>query len=345
MVALLLDAVSMAYPSGAGLDHLSLRVEEGEAVTLLGASGSGKTTALRVIAGLEKPDSGDVLFDGIRVNDVSPAERDLAMVFQDNVLFPFMDVRHNVAFPLEIRHVPEAEIARRVEAETRATRIAGLLERKPHELSAGEQQLAQIARAMVRRPGVFLIDEPFGRLDPITTRRMRAELKLMQQGYAVTTVYATHDYEDAMVMSDRIVVLDEGRVLQIEEPMAIYERPAHLAVATLFGGPPMALIASEVEDGVARIGELAITTGDVRDGSVVVGVRPEHWTVSKAGLSGEVGRTYNDGDHDYATISTIAGAITIRNDQGVATGERIHLRPDHFHVFDAETGWAVHHSR
>lgn len=217
------------------LRSVTLDIADGTVVGVVGPSGSGKTTLLRVIAGLDVPDEGTVRFDGVDVTRASPAARDVAMVFQSPVLMPRRDVGRNVAFPLEIRHLPPSEVADRVRAEVRALHIEHLLRRAPTELSAGEQQVVQIARSLVRVPAVLLLDEPLALVDPAARARLRAELKMLQDGYGVTTVVATNDHVEAMVLPHRLVVLEAGSVVQVGTPLAVYHDPATLAAATATG--------------------------------------------------------------------------------------------------------------
>lgn len=342
MVSLLLDGVSLDHETGPALQHVTLRVDDGEALAVLGQSGSGKTSLLRIIAGLETPSTGDVLFDGTRMNEVDPAARDLAMVFQDGALFPHMTVGGNVSFPLVVRQTRPREIVRRVEAETRAKGIARLLDRHPNQLSAGEQHLTQMARAMIRRPHVLLIDEPFARLDPVSKSRMRAELRAIQQGYAVTTVYATHDYEDAMGMADRVAVLEKGKILQVGVPEEIYEHPRHVSVASIVGSPPMNMFEGIASGGIVKVGELEMPGGEGIEGDVLVGVRPHHWALAEDGIPGQVGRIYRYGRGSFAKVDTVLGEITVRFDDELPTeATSVGLHPLRFHVFDKATGRAV----
>lgn len=346
MVTVLLDAVTVRFESGTtAVESLTLRIEEGEAVALLGPSGSGKTTVLRALAGLTEPESGDVMFDMKRMNDVRPADRNLGMVFQDNVLFPKMNVRRNVGFPLSVRRRPAREIASRVEAETRAAGIANLLERNPHQLSAGQQQIVQIARAMVRRPDLLLVDEPFARLDPIGSGKLRTELRLVQSGYGVTALYATHNYVDAMGLADRVAILDEGRIRQVGTPSEIYEEPADMFVAAFVGSPQMGFLEGSAASGGVDVGEMYVSSPGRVPRNPVVGVRPESWAIGDSGIEGVVSRAYPQGPDFYALVVTPAGTVTVRlEDEHLSAGERVHLRPGAYHVFDSVSGRAVHHS-
>lgn len=227
------------------LGGVDLDVGDGELMAVVGVSGSGKTTLLRVIAGLDPVASGSVLMDGRDVTDLDPGSRDVAMVFQFPHLLPHRNVGRNVAFPLEVRRQTVDEIRTRVGAEARALHIETLLERSPNELAAGEAQLVQIARALVRVPRVLLLDEPLARLDAHVRERMRRELRMLQRGYGVTTVLATNDPVEAMAMSDRLAVLDAGRVVQVGPPLEVYRSPVSLLVARLTG--PLAITVLEVE--------------------------------------------------------------------------------------------------
>lgn len=239
MASITFRSVSVRFGSGSSavdaLDRVHLAVDDGELVTVVGASGSGKTTLLRALAGLDRVSSGSVLMDGADVTCLDPGRRDLAMVFQVPHLLPNRSVGRNVAFPLELRHVAIEEIRARVSAEARALHIETLLERSPDQLSAGEAQLVQIARAMVRVPSALLLDEPLARLDPQVRERMRRELRLLQQGYGVTVLLTTNDPVEALAMGDRLVVLDAGRVAQVGVPIEVYRDPRSLIAAQLTG--------------------------------------------------------------------------------------------------------------
>lgn len=217
------------------LRGVDLDVGDGEMVVVVGASGAGKTTLLRVVAGLDPVAAGSVLMDGADVTAADPGTRDVAMVFQYPRLLPDRNVGRNVAFPLEVRQQTAEEIRTRVGAEARALHIEALLERSPEHLSVGEAQLVQIARALVRVPAVLLLDEPLARLDAQVRERMRRELRMLQQGYGVTTLVTTNDWREAMALSDRLVVLDEGRVVQTGAPMDVYREPVSLVAAHLTG--------------------------------------------------------------------------------------------------------------
>jgi ABC-type sugar transport system ATPase subunit len=281
MATVELEGVSVVKADSTLLRPTDLAVPDGELLAIVGPSGSGKTTLLRAVAGLDDLASGTVMIDG--VDQAGIRVRDIAMVFQDNVLFPNMNVERNVAFPLEVRRVPPREVKDRVWAEGRALHIDNLMSRDPSQLSAGHQQLVQIARAMVRAPSVFLMDEPLARLDPKLRIHMRGELKMIQRGYGVTTLYVTNDPVEAMSVADRIAVLNEGSIIQIAVPEDVYHHPRSLTVAQLLG--PVSLMDVSVEadsDGSwlvhpgFRIRSWAPALGPYAGGTLRLGLRPEY---------------------------------------------------------------------
>jgi ABC-type sugar transport system ATPase subunit len=229
------------------LSAFSLDVAAREFLVLLGPSGCGKTTILRLIAGLEEPSGGDILIDGVRVNDLPPRDRDVAMVFQNYALYPHLTVRENIGFPLRMRSAPPQERARRVAEVAAMLELEELLDRKPAQLSGGERQRVALGRAVVRQPKVFLFDEPLSNLDAKLRVQMRAELVRLHRGLAATMIYVTHDQVEAMTMGQRIAVLAKGELQQVGTPAEIYDRPANSFVAAFIGNPGMNLI---IEPGV-----------------------------------------------------------------------------------------------
>src|ERR1700761_9832976 len=227
------------------VNEVDLVTREGEFLVFLGPSGSGKTTLLRMIAGLEHPTSGEILIGGKVVNDLTPRERRIAMVFQSYALYPHLSVYNNIAFPLKAQKVPKTTHKEKVEWAASLLGISGLLQRKPRELSGGERQRVALARAIVREPAVFLLDEPLSNLDAKLRLSARAELERFHRRVGTTTIYVTHDQVEAMAMGDRIVVLNKGVVRQIGTPREVYDQPADTFVATFLGSPPMNLL----EDG------------------------------------------------------------------------------------------------
>jgi multiple sugar transport system ATP-binding protein len=237
-----LHNITKRYDSLTAIDNLSLEVKDQEFVVFLGPSGCGKTTTLRSIAGLEHPEEGEILIDGKRVNNLSPADRDIAMVFQFYALYPHMTVYDNMAFPMRAVRTPKEEIDRRVRDVAKILHVEHLLHRRPGKLSGGEMQRVAIGRAMVRRPKVFLMDEPLTNLDAKLRSEMRAELKRLQNDIGATTVYVTHDQLEAMSMGDRIAVMNQGILQQMGSPGEVYDHPRNLFVAGFIGSPAMNFI-------------------------------------------------------------------------------------------------------
>jgi len=271
-----LENVTHFYPKSEepALSGLSLTVEPGELVAFLGPSGCGKTTALKAISGLLQPSAGDVRVGGASTLELPPERREAAMVFQRALLFPHMTVAENVGFGLRMRKVPGPEAARRVEAALRRVRMDGYSGRKPGELSGGQQQRAALARALVTEPGLLLLDEPFSSLDANLRGDMRDLVRELQREGGHTTVFVTHDQEEAVVLADRIALLKEGRLLMYDEPQAFFERPASRAVAEFFGG-------ANFIPGVAENGHVRTRLGPLRvrqpapPGPVTLTIRPE----------------------------------------------------------------------
>ena len=247
------------------VNNVTLETREGEFLVFLGPSGSGKTTLLRMIAGLENPTSGEILIGGKVVNNLSPRDRRIAMVFQSYALYPHLSVYKNIAFPLKAQKVPRDQHQKKVEWAAGLLGIGALLDRKPRELSGGERQRVALARAIVREPAVFLLDEPLSNLDAKLRASAREELERFHRSVGTTSIYVTHDQVEAMAMGDRILVLNKGHVHQLGTPTEVYDDPADTFVATFLGSPPMNL--AELDD-------------------VIVGFRPEHF-LPAANLTGE----------------------------------------------------------
>ncbi|PSP75327.1 ABC transporter ATP-binding protein [Halobacteriales archaeon QS_1_68_20] len=268
--------------------QVNLEVEDGEFLVLLGPSGSGKTTTLRLIAGLETPTEGDIYFGDRRVNDDSPSDRNVAMVFQNYALYPHMSVKGNIAYPLKVRDVTPEEREDRIREATELLHIDDLLEKKPAELSGGQRQRVSLARAIVRKPSVFLLDEPLSNLDAKLRLEMRSELKRLQSELGITAVYVTHNQEEAMSMGDRIAVMNEGTIRQVAEPEELYRRPKTTWVARFIGSPPMNLLQGTRRNGAVELasGGSVSTDADGASGDVSLGVRPEDFTVSTEPPSG-----------------------------------------------------------
>jgi multiple sugar transport system ATP-binding protein len=286
MATLELSGLTRRYAHGesAALAALDLSVADGELLVLVGPSGCGKSTVLRLIAGLETPDAGAVRLDGKDLAGVAPQDRDVAMVFQGYALYPHLTVRDNIAFPLRMRRVPKAELARRVDEAAALLGLAKLLERRPGELSGGERQRVAMGRAIVRSPKAFLFDEPLSNLDASLRAELRVELASLVRRLGTTSIYVTHDQVEAMTMGDRIAVLRGGALQQVGTPRAIYEAPANTFVATFLGSPPVNLVELEAVDGRARAEgfDLPLPAGLDVPGRVTAGIRPEHVALGAA---------------------------------------------------------------
>ena len=267
MATVKLENITKRFGDLIALDDITLDIRDEEFFVLLGQTGAGKTTALRCIAGLDRPEEGTIYLDGIRVNDKTPAERDVAFVFQSHILYPHLSVYENMAFPLHPRRLSAEEIDRRVRDIAQMLHIEHLLMRTPNQLSGGETQRVGLGRAMVRRPQVFLMDEPISNLDAKLRTEMRAEIRWRQRDLGTTTFYVTHDQIEAMSMADRIAVLEAGKIQQLGTPSDIYNHPANLFVAGFIGNPSMNCIPSDIS---RSNGELRLTlANDIGDGNMV----------------------------------------------------------------------------
>jgi ABC-type sugar transport system ATPase subunit len=332
----------------------SLAIESGEFFAFVGPSGCGKTTTLNLIAGLEPPTGGSISLGERLLNDLPPHKRDVAFVFQSYALYPHRSVFQNLAFPLQMARVNRAQIDRRVREVAALLGITPLLDHRPAQLSGGERQRVALGRAMVRQPQLFLFDEPLSNLDAPLRAQMRREIKRLHQQLGTTFIYVTHDQEEALSLSDRIAVMQGGRIQQCGSPREIYDHPANRFVAGFFGNPPMnflsAAIAAEQGKFYAQLGERRLALPEFRDsfrtGPVVLGIRPEHVLLSRKSaeeswparislveLRGS--QTYLEIDLDGAKLSAIGGA-----DQNDQVGQMVWIRlpPGRIHLFDPETG-------
>jgi multiple sugar transport system ATP-binding protein len=316
MAGIEVTSLHKRFPDGTvAVERVDLTIGDGELFVMLGPSGCGKTTTLRAMAGLERQTSGDIRIGSTLVNDLPPAERDIAMVFQFYALYPHLKTRDNLAFPLRAEGLPEPEVRERVDEAARMMRLGPLLDRRPQRLSGGEQQRVALARALVRRPRAFLMDEPLTNLDAELRADMRTEIKHLQTQLGTTMVYVTHDQVEAMSLGHRIAILNQGRVEQIGTPLEVYDRPASLFCATFIGSPPMNLVPR---------------------GEVLIGFRPEH-LLPKENVTGDritvaldVQRMeYLSGDrHVYGTIqlgnhpTRVIARLPATVDTPIAVGEQ-----------------------
>ena len=376
MATLTLENVSKHYGSGgdgaAAVEDVGFEVTDGELLVLVGPSGCGKSTLLKLIAGLDDVTAGDILIDGYRVNELGPRERDIAMVFQSYALYPHLTVRKNIAYPLRVARVDRREVDRRVAETAELLQLTDLLDRRPAELSGGQRQRVAMGRAIVRRPRVFLMDEPLSNLDARLRVQMRAEIANLQRELGITTVYVTHDQVEAMTMGTRVAVLLDGRLQQITTPRELYDHPANRFVAGFIGSPPMNLLEAtvaatddgagvEVGVGIEVDGQRLSVVGDVPPdlpspgGSVVLGLRPEDLTLLPAEpgdgrqtLSATVVLVEELGAEELVHLRLGSDAKGAQPTLVVRTAGASKLSPDdpahvavdpqRFHFFDAETG-------
>ena len=280
MAEIRLDHVSKRFGAVTAVDDVSLEVADGEFLVLVGPSGCGKSTLLRMIAGLEDVTEGEIWIGERDVTDFAPRTRDIAMVFQSYALYPHMSVRQNIGYGLKARRVPKPEIARRVDDVAGLLGLSELLDRRPAQLSGGQRQRVAMGRAIVRQPQAFLLDEPLSNLDAKLRVGMRASLAQLHQRLGVTTVYVTHDQTEAMTLGQRVAVMRGGKILQVDRPKELYERPNDLFIAAFIGSPAMNLVEATVDEAGARFGQFHVSFGD--EGAptglpdrVVLGIRPE----------------------------------------------------------------------
>ena len=357
MARLELRDVCKRYGGAAAVDGVSLDIAQGEFTVLLGPSGCGKSTLLRIIAGLEDADHGSIAIDGEVVNHVRAKDRDVAMVFQNYALYPYMTVLENIAFGLRIRKMPEGELRRRVDWAAGLLSIADLLERFPRQLSGGQRQRVAMGRAMVRKPRLFLFDEPLSNLDAQLREGMRGEIKRLHQAVPITTLYVTHDQTEAMTLADRVVLLNRGRIEQAGDPMEMYERPANRFVAGFLGSPSISFVEAELEAHgealLARIDadltlpiprERAQRLGAVAGRRITLGIRPEHVRRGD-GPQVEVTLVEPAGPRIYVSVRLAGAAVTaeLPARERVAPGDYLQVVIDMQRVvlLDAESGSAL----
>ena len=343
MATVSIRGVRKAFGATQVLHGVNVEVADGEFVILVGPSGCGKSTLLRMVAGLENVGGGEIAIGGRVVNDVSPKERDIAMVFQNYALYPHMTVADNMAFSLKLAKAPKPVIKDKVGRAAGILGLAPLLDRYPRQLSGGQRQRVAMGRAIVRDPQVFLFDEPLSNLDAKLRVQMRGEIKELHQRLRTTTVYVTHDQIEAMTMADKIVVMHGGRVEQIGAPLELYDRPANLFVAGFIGSPAMNLLRGQVEAQGFAVGgtHLPLPPGAVA-GEAVYGIRPENWRLDPAGIPAEVTLVEPTGSETQvmARIGDTPILCAFRERVTARPGERIGVSPDAatVHMFDGASG-------
>jgi multiple sugar transport system ATP-binding protein len=348
------EGATRVYPGSEipALDSLDLDIRDGELMVLVGPSGSGKTTALRMLAGLEDVDEGSIWIGDREVTYVPPKDRDIAMVFQNYALYPYLDVAANIAFPLKMARVPKAEREERVRRVAEMLELEDYLARKPSQLSGGQRQRVAMGRAVVREPKAFLMDEPLSNLDAKLRVQMRADIAALQQRLGVTTVYVTHDQVEAMTMGHRIAVLRDGKLQQCDPPRAVSARPANVFVAGFIGSPSMNLLDAEMRDGACELSGVRIALpaeaaqATSARGRITVGLRPDALELAPDGLPARVEVVEDVGAEAYAICTAeLSGGerrliARVDSRRPPARGEAVRLRPigEEAHLFDPETG-------
>jgi multiple sugar transport system ATP-binding protein len=358
MAQIKVENVAKSFGTFAAVKGVDFTVDHGSFLVILGPSGCGKTTTLRMIAGLELPSSGRILLDGEDVTAMPASARDISFVFQLFALYPHMNVRQNIGFPLRCQNYPRAEVRRSVDETAKLLRIDHLLERRVGGLSGGDRQRVALGRAIVRRPKAFLMDEPLGALDSEFRRLMCGELRELHDRIDATTVYITHDQLEAMAMADRIVIMNRGRVEQIGTSQEIYDRPNTMFVADFIGAPPMSFLGVQtslrrgdrsirIDDAEVKIPELF---EDRAEGKYALGVRPENVAFEDSSpLRGRVIGTEYLGTTQIITVVTAHGQVKARlpSDQVVRVDEQVGLAftAERLSLFDAVSGQALSSAR
>jgi multiple sugar transport system ATP-binding protein len=351
------DHASRIYPGTdtPAVDALQLDVADGEFMVLVGPSGSGKTTALRMLAGLEEVDAGAIYIGDRDVTDMAPKDRDVAMVFQNYALYPYLTVEANIGFPLKVARVKKSTRDARVREVATLLGLEEYLHRKPGQLSGGQRQRVAMGRAIVRLPQVFLMDEPLSNLDAKLRVQMRADIASLQADFGITTVYVTHDQSEAMTLGHRVAVLKDGLLQQCDAPRVLYERPSNTFVAGFIGSPSMNLLTVPLgSNGAVSLGGVAVTlpaairSAAAADGwsELVIGVRPESLELAADGIAAEVQVVEEVGADAFLFCTAEVGGAETRlvarasAKRAPARGERVTLRPvaDEAHLFDPVSG-------
>jgi len=351
MSEVVIEGVTKKFGKTVVLDNVSLKISAKEYFVLLGPSGSGKSTLLRLIAGLEDITDGSIYIGDRKVNDLLPKERNVAMVFQNYALYPHMNVFDNIALPLRVRGRSKEDTTRKVRAVSETLHIYGLLEKKPKQISGGEQQRVALARALVRDPTVFLLDEPLSNLDAKLRVEARAFLKKLQKELGITTIFVTHDQAEATTIATRMAVLNKGSITQVDDPYELYARPNDVFTAGFVGSPSMNLVhgtARRVGSGWEFHNEdLNVELGGKKlesEGEVIMGVRPEQIAVEKGGggLMGSVSYLELLGSISYVTVNVGSTALIVqltgRPDMEIGDTARVRFRPEGILLFDTRTG-------
>ena len=347
MSSISLHKITKSWDNFIGVDAIDLEIRDKEFMVFLGPSGCGKTTTMRMIAGLEEPTSGDIRVDGELINDVDARDRDVAMVFQSYALYPNMTIHENIRFPLRMRGVPKADHDRLVREAADMVELGEFLHRTPAALSGGQRQRAALARAVVRHPRIFLMDEPLSNLDARLRLSMRGQLKHIQRKLQTTTVYVTHDQVEAMTLADRNAIMDKGRIQQLGTPDEVYNNPANIFVASFIGSPPMNLIKGALVNGTFVGPDTRVEgVGKGSHKSIVLGVRPEDMEITTTGhLTSNLYSLEPTGDMTLVTawagdqLVVVKGPRDFR--QAVDTPIAFKFLKDRAYLFDGDSGARV----
>lgn len=356
MSSIELREITKHFGNFAIIKELNLSIAEGEFVAFVGPSGCGKSTLLRMISGLERVSAGEIYFSGKRVDELTPKDRNIALVFQSYALYPHMTVEQNLGFNLRLAGKPRDEIRRRTRDVACMLDIEPLMQRRPGQLSGGQKQRVAMGRALVREPSVFLFDEPLSNLDAQLRIQMRSEIKALHQNLRITSIYVTHDQIEAMTLADRIVVMNQGRIEQEDSPSAVYSKPANLFVAAFIGSPPMNLIDGHLSLSGA-IPMVRLNTGlslhlsvspDLTDGTaVVVGIRPEDISLDfgEDRVAGIVKMVEPTGSSNYITLDVGGSRLTVvvgrTMKPSLGSELLISIKPETLHLFEKSTGLRV----
>ncbi len=343
-----LKGVWKRFGSFTALKGIDLDIQPVEFFALLGPSGSGKTTTLRIIAGLETPDEGTLEVDSVDVTYAPPGQRDIAMVFQNYALYPHMTVRENIAFPLKMDKVRPADIEPMVVRAAERVDIQHLLHRRPGQLSGGQQQRCALARAIVRQPKLFLLDEPLSNLDAKLRLQTRVELKKLQRSLDVTAIYVTHDQEEAMTLADRMAVFLDGDIMQVGTPDEVFNRPRSISVARFIGSPPMNLLPANLDgDRLTVAGGTTMLPAppERAAGPVTMGIRPSHVRIDPEGVKARLYLSENLGESVLLNLYLGNDLVKVRvpSFSGGAEGDEVPIafEAEAIHLFDSDTGLRI----
>ncbi len=347
MSTVTLKQVRKSYGRDEIIHGVDVQINDKELIVVVGPSGCGKSTLLRMIAGLETISDGDILIDDVVVNDLEPMERNIAMVFQNYALYPHMSVFDNMAYSLKIAKVSKSEIKERVDKAAHLLQLSDYLDRKPRALSGGQRQRVAMGRAIVRKPAVFLFDEPLSNLDAKLRVQMRLEIRKLQRDLGVTSVYVTHDQVEAMTLGDRLMVLNGGNVEQFGTPIELYERPASLFVADFIGSPSMNILEGNANGQTISLENGVQLPSDTNiQGSIKVGIRPEHFVASSDGAIEVTTAMVEQLGSNTLIHGVLAGTHSplvvslqgVHSEQSIGSTLRVDLPESAMHLFDAQSG-------